>query len=304
MVAAFLGRTGWPVRGAACALAGLLWSAGASAESGATPGAARVLPRVASASVCADQFVLALADRAQIVALSPDARTPGLSLLADRAAGLPLMRPSAEGYLDAGVDVVVSDGWSSHQTAALMARFGVTVVTLPLLDDLTEIAALTRRVGAALGHPARGEALADATERRIDRAGRDVPGEGRRTLYLRPDGGTAAEGSFVAAVLDRAGLRNQATEQGKRGWAGYDLEHLLIDPPDLLVTSFFDRVRPGTSTGFGTHPAFRDLAAGIDRVEVPGATWVCGGWILAAAAEHLADGLRALGDSPAGETRR
>lgn len=48
--------------------------------------AAEPPPRVAAATVCADQYVLALADQAQIVALSPDATDPYLSLMAEQAA--------------------------------------------------------------------------------------------------------------------------------------------------------------------------------------------------------------------------
>ncbi|MBB4266501.1 ABC transporter substrate-binding protein [Roseospira visakhapatnamensis] len=276
-------------------VAGLVtpWTA---AVAGAGVGAAdgRPLPRVASATLCGDQYVLALADPEQIVALSPHATKPWLSLLADQAATYPRLRPSAEGYLHAGVDMVITNAWTDHATAALLERFGVTVARIPLEDDIDRIAALTRDIGRALGHPARGDALADTLLARIAAARAAAPGRDRVALYLRPGGGTAAEGAYVATLMDAVGLRNQATEAGLSGWSSWSLEQVIADPPDLLVTSFFDSPHAGMGQAFGDHPAFTTRAATIDRIEVPGAAWVCGGWILAEAVEALTEGLEAL----------
>lgn len=252
------------------------------------------LPRVASATLCGDQYVLALADPGQIVALSPRATTPWLSLLAERAEGYPRPRPSAETYLHAGADVVVTNAWTDHATVLLLERFGVTVVQIPLENDLQAIATLTRDIGRALGHPARGEALADALLARVAAVRADPPGRDREALYLRPGGGTAAEGTYVATLMAVAGLRNQATEAGLSGWSSWSLEHVISDPPALLVTSFFDGPRASMGRAFGDHPAFTRRAAGIDRIEVPGETWICGGWILAEALSTLTDGLADL----------
>lgn len=258
------------------------------AESVAPVAAADAGVRVASATVCADQYVLALARPEQIAGLSPDAANPWLSLLADQAADYPRLRSAAEVYLDAEVDVVVTNGWSDHQTAALLERFGVHVVRIPLVDDFTAVAEATRTVAAALGQPERGEALVADMRRRLEVLARQAPGRGRSALYLRPDGGTAAAGTFVDAVLTGVGLRNHATAEGLGGWTSYGLERFIASRPDVLVTSFFGAPYPSSGGGFGNHPAFRTRAAALPRVEVPGALWVCGGWILAEAAEHLA----------------
>jgi iron complex transport system substrate-binding protein len=263
--------------------------------------AADPLPRVASSTLCGDQYVLALADPDQIAALSPQATTPWLSLLADKAAAYPRPRPAAETYLNAGVDVLVTNAWTDHTTAALLERFGVEAVRIPLLNDIDAIAAMTRDVGRALGQPERGEALADRLLARVAAVRADAPGRNRLALYLRPGGGTAAKGAFVATLMDIAGLRNQATEAGLSGWTSWNLERIVADPPGLLVTSFFESPHASLGRAFGNHPAFTRRAAAIDSIAVPGATWVCGGWILADAldvmAAELAD-LNARDDRP------
>ncbi|EKV29772.1 iron compound ABC transporter, periplasmic substrate-binding protein [Caenispirillum salinarum AK4] len=268
---------------AAAALLGVL---GVAAVGPAAWAAERPL-RVAAATVCADQYVLALADRVQIAALSPDAIDPTLSLMAEQAAGLPRLSPSAETYLDAGVDVLVTNAWSDHQTVAMVERFGVTVVRIPLVDSLDAVAEATTAVARALGQADRGRVLVAGLRQRMEAVAAAPNGAGRMGLYLRPGGGTAAAGSFVDTIMSKAGLRNKATEQGLAGWASTDLERFIADPPEVIVTSFFESPYPGSGRAFSSHPAFTRRAANLKRADVPGAMWVCSGWMLAEAAAHL-----------------
>ncbi|SDE96365.1 ABC transporter substrate-binding protein [Rhodospira trueperi] len=252
------------------------------------------LPRVASATLCGDQYVLALADPAQIAVLSPQATDPRLSLLAKDAAAYPRRPNAAETYLDAGVDVLITNAWTDHTTARLLERFGVRVVRIPTLNDMEAIAAMTRDIGRALGHPERGDALAARFVARVEALRLAAPGRDRLSLYLRPGGGTAAEGAFVATLMEAAGLRNQATEAGLTGWTSWNLERFIAAPPDLIVTSFFDSPHAGVGRAFGNHPAFTRRAERIDRIEVPGQTWICGSWILEEAAAFLHERLDRL----------
>lgn len=272
------------------ALCLVLPAAGAPARAGG--------PRAASATVCGDQYLLKLADADQIAALSPQAGDRWLSLLSDAAAPFARLRPSAEGYVAAGVEVVLANAWSDHKTMDLLERFGVRVVRIPLVDSFAEVEAVTRTVAEALGHPERGEALNAAIRGRLAGLRAEAAGAGRRALYLRPGGGSAAEGTFVDAVMAVTGLANRATAERRRGWVSYGLEQIVLDPPELLVTSFFDSPDRSLFRAFGSHPAFTRRAAAVPAVEVPGRTWVCSAWILDEAAAALAAGLRRLPPPP------
>ncbi|MEZ5998409.1 MAG: hypothetical protein R3B98_06925 [Hyphomonas sp.] len=75
-------------------------------------------PRVVSLDYCADQFVLGLADREQILAVSKDAEKP-FSHLRDRAAGLPKVRAAAEDVVALKPDIVVRS-WGGDARACLL----------------------------------------------------------------------------------------------------------------------------------------------------------------------------------------
>lgn len=259
-------------------------------------------PRAASATVCGDQYLLALADPGQIAALSPQAADPWLSLLAGEAAHHRQVRPSAEAYLSLGVEVVLANAWSDHKTVELLERFGVRVVRIPLAERFEDIETVTATVAEALGHPERGAVLNEEVRRRMDAVRVEHAGAGRPALYLRPGGGSAAAGTFVDEVMTVAGLTNQATADGRSGWTGYDLERFVLNPPEMLVTSFFESPDRSVRRAFGEHPAFVRRAAITPTVAVPGKTWVCSGWFLVEAAEALAGGLRRL--PPSSSTNR
>lgn len=250
--------------------------------------AAAPLPRVASATLCADQLVLRLADPDQIVSLSPQAHDPTLSLLAEAAQAYPTHAPDAERYVASGVTLMLSDAWTGHKTATLLEGLGVSVVRLPLVNDAPGVEAMIRTAAVALGHPERGEALITETRNRLAAVAVRAAGHGHRALYLRPDGGTAGAGTFVDWIMTLNGLDNQATRYGLTGWSGVSGEQILLDPPDLILHSFFDRPVFSARSQRGRNPAYMPP---VPVLTVPGATWVCGNWGLAVAAEVLSDAL-------------
>jgi iron complex transport system substrate-binding protein len=264
----------------------------------AAPAAARTagdLPRVASTTLCGDQYLLKLADPGQIVSLSRDATDPRLSLFADRARNHPVNRGTVEEMIALDADVVIVDGWAGGPTARLLERFGVRVVPLPIDTTFDGIARTTRRVAAAIGHPERGAPLVAGMRRRLARLAKRR--EGRRqylAAYLWPSGGSAGSGTFIDTVFHAVGLRNLAAEMGESGWGQIGLETLVRHPPDLFVTSFFAGQAPSEQVRFARHPVARRLLADTPTVEIPGKYWVCSAWFLLDAAERLDAAVRGL----------
>ena len=95
--------------------AGLLWAA-----SPAPPVKAPTVPqRIVSINLCADQLVLALADRGQIAGLTKNAIDAEMSGEAAKAHGIPLLSNSAEQILAIEPDLIV--GMPASRSAALRA---------------------------------------------------------------------------------------------------------------------------------------------------------------------------------------
>ena len=243
------------------------------------------LPRVAAVGLCADHYVLALADPAQIVSLSDQATGP-LSPHRDRAAAYPANRGSVEDLLMLDADVAVVDAGTADATTTLMERFGIRVVTVGDGFRARDTLAALRRVGNAIGRAEVAETLARALD---DRLADGTPGAqtGAMAAYFRPGGGSAGQGTVVDDVLTAAGLRNLKAELGESGWGRLDLEALVLTPPDLIVTSFFDTVSDGLVGNFNRHPVFGRFTRDLPVLAVPGAYWPC-------ASPHLIDAIDLL----------
>ena len=249
--------------------------------------------RIVSLDYCADQFVLGLADRRHVLALSPDAGKD-FSYLRAEAAGLPTVRPRAEDVLALAPDLVVRSYGGGPRAPAFFERAGVPVLQIDFAPDVEAVRDLIRQAAAALGVPARGEALIAGMDTRLE-AARAQSGGGR-ALYLAPSGVAAGAGTFVHHLVEEAGLDNFADG---RGWSAIPLERLAYETPDVYAVPRFDETRDNAVWTPYRHPvAVRRVRAG-PTISIDGATTSCGGWFLADAVEALAAGAAESRSEPA-----
>jgi iron complex transport system substrate-binding protein len=253
------------------------------------PGAAAPpadLPTVASTDLCADLLLLQLADPDQIVSVSTAATDPELSPFVAQARRYPTNRGSVEELLVLRPEIaLVYQGWNGRGHSDLLGGRGVQVVPLPYPSGWDDTLQTVRDTTALLGRGAFGAALIERTERRMQALADRTPP--LRVLYLRPNGGTAGEGTYVDDLLRRLGLRNLAADSGLRGWGRFPLERLLMTPPDLFLLGYFDQAQPHSKSAFARHPLFRQMLERIPVIAVPAGNWGCGGIELVSVAEDI-----------------
>ena len=253
--------------------------------------------RIVSLNLCADQLLLALADRDQIAALTQFARDPDMSAAAGQARGLPLIRGSAEEVLARRPDLVLAP---PGRTRALIAD-GPAVAMLDLAPAQTydEIRVQVRQVARAIGQEARGAALIARMDRELaalpQRAGR-----GATAAYYQRRGYLTGTGTLIDDLMRRIGLRNLAVRLGKPPLSRVGLEELALSRPDyLIIETATDRV-----TDQGSEMLHHPLIADIPRLRLPQAWTVCGGPAYVRAAASLTRQLQAGPDDRAIRTSR
>lgn len=256
----------------------------ASALAGASATAQPVRPhRIVSLNLCADQLVLALADRGQIAGLTRNAANTEMSGEASKARGLRIMGTSAEEILELRPDLIV--GMPVRRNAAIAAIKDRSYRTLDLktAETLPEIYASIRQAAAAVGHPERGEALVA----RMTRDLAPIPriGRGKVAVYYQRRGYMTGTGTLIDDLMQRMGFVNLAARLGRPALSQVSLEEMAAARPDyIIVESATDRV-----TDLGTemlhHPALR----GIPRISIPQAWTVCGSPAYVLAARGMAE---------------
>ena len=259
----------------------------AAAGASAAAAAPRPPARIVSLNLCADQYLLALADPAQIVALTRFARDPNMSAAANAARTIPVSRGSAEDVLMLRPDLVIASPFRRQTVAAVLAGRNVATLDLPPADSYAAIVTQVRQVAAAIGHRDRGETLIRRMDTALARLPR-APGGGRTAAYYQRRGFLTGTGTLVDELMQRLGLANLATRLGKPALSQLSLEQMALARPDyLIVESATDRV-----TDQGTEMLHHPILDGIPRLRIPEAWTVCGGPAYVLAARSLAAQLR------------
>jgi iron complex transport system substrate-binding protein len=271
--------------------AALGWAAAVSGPAAARP------ERIVSFNACADGYLLALADRSQIAALTQFARDPAYSVNVAQARTYPYTKGQAEAVLALRPDLVIASPYRRAESLALL-KGRARIVDLPPANSFDEIVQQTRMVAAAIGQSARGEALIKAMRARVDAAGRRPLG-GVAAYYER-GGILIGTGSLMDDLMTRAGLINLARKLHKGALGRLSLEGIVYARPDYLIL--------GNEAGRGQdeggqmldHPALTRAVPLSRRLHIPSALTACGGPAYPDALERLqaeADRVRAGGAS-------
>jgi iron complex transport system substrate-binding protein len=253
------------------------------------PQAASAAPRIVSLDQCGDQFVLALAPRDEIVGVSKRALNADSAERA-LAVGLPQIRPTLEAVLGVGPTVAVYYWTADARLPDALRRFGVTPVQIDEANDFDGVRANIRKVAAALGVPAAGEALIARMDREL--AAAHGAWGGARALYLTPGGFTAGPGSLVGAMMHAAGLETAATTA--QSYSPISLERLVLNPPQALVLGFFRDLAGGRQHwSIAGNGYLQQLAAQRAVASLPGSELGCPAWTAADGSLALAEAHRA-----------
>jgi iron complex transport system substrate-binding protein len=242
--------------------------------------------RIVSLDYCADQFVLALADREQVAALSVGSRRDD-SYFRNRARGMRQTRGTLEEVLALRPDLVVRNWGGPWDAEHVYARFNVPVLQVGDTPDFAAARADLLDAATVLGHPERGAAIARDLDTRIARLAThrtDAP-----VMYLSGGGAVAGNGTMMDAVIAAAGGRNIRTEAS---WQVLPLERMVQTPPALIALGFFDTSRDRVNAWSPSrHPTLRRALAHARTVHLPPATIACEAWYAVDAAEAIAAAL-------------
>lgn len=239
--------------------------------------------RIVSLDFCADQYVLKLADRADILALSPEA-VMAHSYLRAEAAGLPSVRPLAEDAIALKPDLIVRSYGGGPNAEAFFERAGIPVLTVGWAGDIDAIKRVTLEMAEGLGHTARGDTLVAQIDARL--AALPVFQTSQRVLYMTPTGVTSGGGTLIDELMSAAGAENFET---RAGWHSLPLERLTGEQPDIVAASFFDAPSLGQDIwSAARHPLARQQIETLPVAELSGAWTACGAWFALDAVEALA----------------
>ena len=249
--------------------------------------------RIVSFNLCTDQLLLALADPDQIAGLSPYATDAALSVTAASAKPYRRLDWDAESIVGVAPDLVLVAP-SNRPIRAMLSALGVRVIEVAFITEIDTAKQQAREIGALVGHPDRGAALAqsitDAEEDLIATA----PATRRSAMLIGRGGYAEGAASLPSAMLRAAGFR--PADDAPRGFGGFvSLEQLIVGGPEMIVTQDSPRQAADQGALFITHPAVAARYGTGRRIDLPARYTLCGGPALREGLTYL----KARGRAPA-----
>jgi iron complex transport system substrate-binding protein len=252
-------------------------------------------PRVASINVCTDQLLMALADPAQIVGLSPYSRDAARSWAAADAKKFPLLSGEAEDVLVLKPDVVVAGRFTKRATRELLKEKGLRVIEFDAARSIADVRSQILRMGDIIDQPARAKAEVGRLDDAISRATAMASRKTYSVLAVSRRGWVSGGDSLTSALLAEVGLSNAAGKLGLRSGGFASLETIVSLKPDLIFLSESGNFAEDQGRAFLLHPALEQLYPPEKRLVVPERLTVCGGPMLADALDRLTAELARIG---------
>lgn len=240
---------------------------------------------IVSTNPCADAMLRALVPPSRIAAVSAYSQSPSAtSVPLAWARQFRATSGTAEEVLALHPDLILTSSFTAPATRDAYARAGVRTL---LLDSPTSIAASeaqVRAVAAAVGAPARGEALVARIEAALSAtmpAGKQRP---RALLFIAGDL-VSGSGTLLDELLRRTGFRDAAADYGLAHTGTLPVETLVARPPDVILSpdgadGRTARLRRSVMAHLTSAPADADFPRSLVN---------CGGPTIIAAVRRLAD---------------
>jgi iron complex transport system substrate-binding protein len=188
---------------------------------------------IVSNNPCIDAILAEVAAPGQIAAVSAYSHlAQSGSAPLGWARSLPPLGNSAEEFIAAKPQLVLTGNLASSGTNAALAKAGVKTVAFGVPATVEDSIAQVRQVARAIGRPEAGDLLAKKIEAEV------LPGTGRggmRSAIIWQAGGfVAGKGTLQDELLTRAGYRNASRIYGLKQWDVLPMETLLRNPPDVI----------------------------------------------------------------------
>ncbi|MES2662842.1 MAG: hypothetical protein V4629_06035 [Pseudomonadota bacterium] len=209
--------------------------------------------------MCADQWILAFADQAQIVAVSEEALDSRWSYESKRAHEQTIHNASLEEIVLTPPHTKLLFGPHQNYLAAQVQRFlkhspklnSREILILSEPNSLQELLDLTKKVGIWIEQPQSTQDLINRVTSSISELEKHStiknPFNKNAALLLRPDGGSVGSGTWIDSLFELAATDNQAKKYNLIGWGRLHSEQWMMQPPSLYWLAYFDHQTPSSA---------------------------------------------------------
>lgn len=236
-------------------------------------------PRIVSLNPCLDAILVEVASRDQIAALSHYSRIARQSTIYRLAMSLPQTHGTAEEIIALRPDIVLSSRHSDRATRAALERMGIPMALFDVPQTVADSLDQVREIARLAHAPRNGEALIGRINAALN-AARPRDTNRLNALVYQPNGFVAGQGTLMNEMMERAGFNNVAGQYGIGKWGNVSIEHILANPPQVLLSSQASSTARTWSERVMRHPALSSLSGRVVQATLEEKLLYCGGPVL------------------------
>ena len=214
--------------------------------------------RIVSVTITGDVLLQSLVDSSRVLAVSALADDSGIHEAAGLFPSKPRIGPDLEKIVAMRPDLVLLGSFHDPAFVDGIRKSGLPVEILQSPNSLVKVRTFLKSVAARLGEQAKGDSLVrwmDSILASVQARAKNCPDRPR--VFYWSDGFTAGDSSTIGDLLEIAGVRNAATENGWHGSRSVAIEDVMRIQPDWIL-------RTSWESGGGMKdlpPMFSDLSA-------------------------------------------
>ena len=260
----------------------------------ARPSFAETPKKIVSLNLCADQYLMALAEPTQVSALTHHARNPSLSFQAEAAQGWPVSNGGGEDLMQLQPDLIIASKIRRPTIKAFLDGQGIPVIEIGPARSYDDVKRQLRKIADAIGRSAKAEALIKEMDDRLNAVTDNLPQSQKRAAHYQRRGFVSGNNTLFSDIMDKAGLINIATELGANRTHRVSMETLIASKPEILIVSSAPENEIDMGEKLLDHPALRRSHTSADIIDIPESLIICGGPSYPAAVEFLANASREI----------
>ena len=239
------------------------------------PARANDLPRVLSLNLCADAYLMAFAEKAQVLALTPQSRDPSLSAFHEAAQAYPISDGQIESIAALDPDLVIVSSYSDPMRNRLIAQLGYEILVMNAADNYAAARASINLLGKAIGRAAAAQAYGAQLDAEMAAL---RPRKTKATvLPLQRRNLTAGRGHILDEIISRGGGINLGAHNSPAMMSRVSLENVVASSADYILLNENNDRPDSRGMEFLTHPALSTAFPKEKRLMIDNNLLVCAG---------------------------
>ncbi len=254
--------------------------------------------RIVSMNLCTDELLMRIVDPSRIASITYLSQQPinaplGLDGIASK---LKVNHGLAEEVLMQDPDLILAGRFTSTTAVSLLRKIGYNIVIFDPETTLDDMRANIRKLGEAVGEPARAEEIITDFNTKLAALQQQIP-PGEKPVFadIGVNNFIAGENTLYTHVVNAGGYRTLGQALGFDGFRNVPLEEVLSTNPALISTATPWTSPPSMSTMALRHPALRAMVESTPQVTIPERYTTCGAPSMLGAVEILVAARKANG---------